>query len=196
MKRFLLCILAILMVASMVTVPAFAQQPAVQADEKVGDDALPSSFTLVGTPDLPPIYNQGEVGCCASCAITYTQFTNAVSRYLRKYHPEIKFEPATGEKQYLFSPKWTYNFAGAGTAWVYHILQEQGGMTMDVSSFYLHPINGSFLVHRPTGAKPLVASAICWDIAKDQMEQAMNYRLKNFEQIWVGGNHELAKVDG
>ena len=196
MKRFLLCILAILMVASMVTVPAFAQQPAVQADEKVGDDALPSSFTLVGTPDLPPICNQGEVGCCASCAITYTQFTNAVSRYLRKYHPEIKFEPATGEKQYLFSPKWTYNFAGAGTAWVYHILQEQGGMTMDVSSFYLHPINGSFLVHRPTGAKPLVASAICWDIAKDQMEQAMNYRLKNFEQIWVGGNHELAKVDG
>lgn len=201
MKRVLLLALALVMLLSAISIPSFAndERTAVASDaEKVneGEGTLPSSFTLVGTPDLPPICNQGEVGCCASCAITYTQYTNAISKYIRKYRPDLKFEPATGEKQYLFSPKWTFGFSGAGTAWVYHILQEQGAVTMDISSFYIHPLNGSFLVHRLNGAKPLVPSAISWDITGNQMEKAMDFRLKNYEQIWVGGNHDLAKVDG
>ncbi|MBQ1956117.1 MAG: hypothetical protein II350_10330, partial [Clostridia bacterium] len=203
MKRFLLIALAMLMLVSGVAIPSFAKEETATTDktqleaaEKQEVGALPSSFTLIGSPDLPPVCNQGEVGCCASCAITYMQYTTAVSKYIRKYHPEIKFEPATGEKQYLFSPKWTFGFSGAGTAWVYHILQEQGAVTMDLSSFYLHPKNGSFLVHRTTGLKPLEASAVRWDIGKSEMQTAMNFRLKDFEQIWVGGNHTLAKVDG
>ncbi len=201
MKRILIVLLALLTVLSCFAVPTAAETQEATVTEEAKDvgaeeDEIPSSFSLIGTPDLPPICNQGEVGCCASCAITYTQYTNAVSKYIRKYHPEIKFEPATGDLKYLFSPKWTFGFSGSGTAWVYHILMEQGAATMDVSSFYIHPKENRFLVHKPIGAKPFMASAVAWDILDNQMENAMKYRLNGFEQIWVGGNHQLGKVDG
>ncbi len=194
MKRILVALLALLTVLSCFALPVAADEPVVADEVKDEVKDNPSSFTLVGTPDLPPICNQGEVGCCASCAITYTQYTNAVSKYIRKYHPEMTFEPATGEQKYLFAPKWTYGFSGAGTAWVYDILMDHGAVTMDVSSFYLHPLNGSFLLHKLNGRKDFMASAVAWDITKNQMENAMRFRLNGYEQIWVGGNHDLGKV--
>ena len=194
MKRILVALLALLTILSCFAFPVAADEPVVADEVKDEVKDNPSSFTLVGTPDLPPICNQGEVGCCASCAITYTQYTNAVSRYIRKYHPEMTFEPATGELKYLFAPKWTYGFSGAGTAWVYDILIDHGAVTMDVSSFYLHPQNGSFLLHKLNGRKDFMATAVAWDITKSQMEDAMRFRLNGYEQIWVGGNHQLGKV--
>ena len=95
MKRILVALLALLTVLSCFALPVAADEPVVADEVKDEVKDNPSSFTLVGTPDLPPICNQGEVGCCASCAITYTQYTNAVSKYIRKYHPEMTFEPAT-----------------------------------------------------------------------------------------------------
>ena len=89
MKRILVALLALLTVLSCFALPVAADEPVVADEVKDEVKDNPSSFTLVGTPDLPPICNQGEVGCCASCAITYTQYTNAVSKYIRKYHPEM-----------------------------------------------------------------------------------------------------------
>ena len=157
MKRFLIVLLAVLMLIPSTAICVGADET---DNDQVKDGTVPKSFSLIGTPDLPPIVNQGEVGCCASCAITYTQYTNAVSRYIRKNHPEIKFEPASGELQYLFAPKWTFCFSGSGTAWVYHILMEQGAVTMDKSSFLLHPKSDAFFVHGFTGLKKLSATAI------------------------------------
>ena len=80
MKRtlsILAFILSILMLIPAAALVSFADD----------EDELPTYATLVGTPDLPPIGNQGEVGCCASMAITYMQFTNAVSKYLREVDP-------------------------------------------------------------------------------------------------------------
>ena len=193
MKRFLILLLAVLMLIPSTVICVSADET---DNDQVKEGTVPKSFSLIGTPDLPPIVNQGEVGCCASCAITYTQYTNAVSKYIRKNHPEIKFEPASGELQYLFAPKWTFGFSGSGTAWVYHILMEQGAVTMDKSSFLLHPKSKAFFVHGFTGLKKFSATAIAWDITEQQMEEAMKYRLASYEQIWVGGNHALGKVDG
>ena len=49
---------------------------------------LPTSSTLVGSSSLPPIDNQGSVGSCASQAIAYTQFSNAVAKYLNSIDGE------------------------------------------------------------------------------------------------------------
>ena len=172
-------ILSLLMLA-----PAFALFA--NADE---DAELPAYFTLVGTPDLPPIGNQGEVGCCASMAITYMQFTNAVSKYLREVDPEHAIEPATGDKSQVFSPKWTYSIAGSGTAWVYDYLKEQGCVTFEVSPFATHPGNGSILFHNWKRKTQIDTVTVRWDYTNDEMEQALGCRLRSYEQIWMNNGY-------
>ncbi len=187
MKR----ILALLLMLLMLIPVSFA----VSADDDTepGDDPLPSSFTLVGTPDLPPICDQGEIGCCVSAAATYMQFTNAVSKYIRNNIPGVTFEPAKGDAKNLFSAKWTYGFSGAATAPVYDFLKEQGCVTMDKSSFEMHPKSGRYMYHQWNRASKLKESAMKWDISGSEMEEAMNYRLANYDQVWI---KDVFKVDG
>lgn len=141
--------------------------------------------TLVGTPDLPPVDNQGGVGCCASNAITYTQFTNAVSRYLHAVDPTITWNPSSGAKQYLFSPKYTYTYSGAGTAWVYDILKDHGCLTLTDSGFFKAADGGSLYRYNDQ----LVKSAVKWDVENDLMQKALNFRIKDYEQIWVTNDY-------
>ena len=99
-------------------------------------DNLPSAVTLVGTTDLPPIDDQGAVGSCVSQGIAYTQFTNCISRYIHANYPDVTWDPSSGDKEYIFSPKFTYTLSGMGAEWVYDILTDHGGLTLDKSSFY------------------------------------------------------------
>ncbi len=147
--------------------------------EHVMLETLPSSYTLVGTDFLPPIDNQGSVGSCASQSVAYTQFTNAVARYLHSLDPNSTFKPAKDDK-YCFSPKFTYTYSSAGTAWVYNILVDHGCLTLEYSGFHKDSGGGSQLGSKGNYYK----ESIKWDADKDDLFKALNYRLKNYEQIW------------
>lgn len=202
MKKLICILLSALMILSVFSFSAVATEenkaennetPAPDLYPEEDDEDLPSFFTLVGTPDLPPICNQGEIGCCASAAITYMQFTNAVSRYIREYEPEKTFEPATGELQYIMSPKWTYTLSGSGTAWVYDILKENGCLTMDKCMFEIRKTDGAFMFHNPKRPSQISTTAMSWQVQAGEMESAMGYRIKNYDQIWINNDY---KVDG
>ncbi len=147
--------------------------------EHVMLETLPSSVTLVGTDFLPPIDNQGGVGSCASQSVAYTQFSNAVARYLHSLDPNSKFKPALDAK-YRFSPKFTYTYSGAGTAWVYNILVDHGCLTNDLSGFYKDAGGGSQL----GSVGRYYKESIKWDADKGDLFAALNYRLTDYEQIW------------
>lgn len=158
--------------------------------------ALPASATLVGSAALPPVPNQGGVGSCASEAIAYRQFTNAVGRYMNAVAPDVDWNPASGKKEQIFSPKYTYTLSGSGTAWVYNVLVDHGCLPTSVSSFWKSADGGS--QYKKDGV--LVKSAVKWDVENDLMQTALSYRLKNYEQIWVNRapyvSTETPKVNG
>lgn len=138
---------------------------------------LPSSATLVGTQFLPPVSNQGGIGCCASEAITYLQFSNAVARYKYSLDPTTSWKPSTGSAAYCMFPGFTYNLAGAGTAWVYEVLKEQGVFPQTVQTF-----SGGV-----TGAaSDSPASARTWSASEGNWDLAQQYRIKNYDQVWIG----------
>ena len=181
MKKVFALTLTILLLLSAFTFVPFADDD---------ETELPKAVTLMGTEDLPPISNQGSVGCCGSSSITYMQFTNAVSRYLRTNYPEMAINPSSGEFSEIFSPKWTYDFGGSGTAWVYNVLMEHGALTMDKTMFGVKklPNEKPYRVDDPKKPNAFLESAVRWDISEGQMEEALNIRLKNFEQIWIRKN--------
>ncbi len=160
-------VLALLL--TVLSLPLFVSSPHTTADE------LPSAVDLRESIHLPPIGNQGAIGCCASMAITYTQFTNAYSRYIHAIDPDSTFDPSSGKAQYLFSPRFTYNLAGAGTAWVYEILKEQGAVTQAYSNFTYDQYGGA--------QNNVMASD--WATVDGYWRLAQNYRIKNYEQIWL-----------
>ncbi len=145
---------------------------------RVNAEELPSAVDLRQDKHLPPIGNQGALGCCASMAITYTQFTNAYSRYLESIDENSSFDPSSGNKAYLLSPKFTYNLAGAGTAWVYEILKEQGTLPMNLCDFSYDSAGGAI---NNTNASSWTATAGMW-------QQAQDYRISDYEQIWIGSD--------
>ena len=167
MKKILSAVLALLF--TVLSLPLFAPLPNTAADQ------LPSAVDLRESIHLPPIGNQGALGCCASMAITYTQFTNAYSRYIHALDPTSTFNPSSGKAQYLFSPRFTYNLAGAGTAWVYEILKEQGTVTQSYSAF----------TYDQYGGAQNNAMASDWATIDGYWRLAQNYRIKNYEQIWL-----------
>ncbi len=146
-----------------------------------GPAVLPSASTLVGTKHLPNIVdNQGSIGCCTSEGVTYTQFTVAVSQYINSLNPDSDWNPSSGDKKYLFAPKFTYNFSGSGTGYCYKVLRDNGALPMSFGDFYKSPSTspkawgGSVLNHDQSRA---------WMVEKDMMLNALNYRLNNFEEI-------------
>lgn len=173
-KRTLALILTLLFIITSTSVFSLGSDTAsVQAPK--ASASLPASVSLVGTKHLPPIGNQGAVGCCASMAATYLQFTNAYSRYLHSIDPDTDFNPSSGSIKYNFSPRFTYNLAGAGTAWVYDILKEQGTVLQSYSSF-----SGGV-----TGAAANDTLAKNWAAYDGYWTEAMKYRISDYDQIWM-----------
>lgn len=144
---------------------------------------LPSAASLVGTETLPPIDNQGAIGCCASEAITYLQFTNAVAQYRLHNGGLGDWTPALDYTQ-CFSPKFTYQFAGASTANVYNIIKSMGALTYAVDSFAKDAGGGSQI---NVGGK-LAQETARWIVTEGSGEQALRYRISNFEQTFVTNN--------
>lgn len=147
---------------------------------------LPSYSTLVGTVHLPNVDNQGSIGCCTSEGVTFTQFTVAVSQYLHHLNPEIEWNPSSGDARYIFSPKFTYNYSGAGTEYCYCVLRDSGCLPMSVS-ICKKSINsnknfwgGSILNDDQSRS---------WDVEKGLMLEALRYRLNNFEEIEYGSTN-------
>ncbi len=174
LKRILSLILALLFIFT--GAPVFSLENVNAIDEiPQMNAALPESATLVGSVHLPPIGNQGAVGCCASMAATYLQFTNAYSRYLHAVDPNTDFNPSSGAAKYNFSPRFTYNLAGSGTAWVYEVLKEQGTVLQTYSVF-----SGGV-----TGYASDNALANDWATINGYWTEAMQYRISNYDQVWM-----------
>ena len=155
--------------------------PVVKEHEMLPKDQIPDSFSLIGTTHLPPIDNQGGLGTCASQAITYTQMTNAVSRYLHSKDANIKWNPSSGDSSTIFAPKFTYNFSGAGTAWVYDIIKDHGAALLKDCYFYTtesgYKTGDSRYNRHP--------QTIGWQVTDGELEKALNYRISDYEQIWT-----------
>ena len=143
-------------------------------------DTLPESATLVGTDYLPPVDNQGEIGSCASQAITYLQYTNAVAQYEHKLNPNSTWKPATSYDS-CFSPKWSFQFAGASTGAVYMFLRDHGALTNKVDAFAKNTQKAHIIKRGTT----LQTQTTRWVLDQGLGEQALEYRLTNHEQYWV-----------
>ncbi len=155
-------------------------------------DSIPESISLIGTDFLPPIGNQGTIGSCSSSSIAYCQFTNAVARYLNSLDPNSDFKPATGDSKYLISSKFTMNFSGAGTAWVYDVLKDHGALVRADSDFYRNSNGGSTAGQKNN---PYLQSS-SWDVEEGDLTKALNLRLLNNEQIWMNTyNYQLTTTE-
>lgn len=134
---------------------------------------LPSSSTLLGTKHVPPIDSQGSIGSCSAQSVTYTQFTVAVSQYMNNVLKNTSWDPSSGKKNYIFSPKSTFVYSGAGTQFNYDILTDSGALPLSMSTFKK---SGEASINND----PLSRA---WDCAKDYMATALQYRLSGYEEI-------------
>ncbi len=140
-------------------------------------EELPSSATLIGDKTLPAIDNQGGVGSCASQAIAHMQFTNAVAKYAESLG-KLTWNPSESYDD-CFSPKYTYQFAGASTANVYRFLMEHGALTNKVDKFFKSTDGGS----QKHGTETLR-----WIVDEQSSLDALSYRLTGYEQTFVTNN--------
>ncbi len=133
--------------------------------------SLPSSYDLRGTKYLPPITNQGDLGSCVSEANTYMQFSNAVARYVEANGIDPNWNPSKSKK-YTFSPKWTYNLAGANVSKVYDVLADHGAVSYD----------GYVYDEKKTGGHTKLPTQNNVEIRTEEtMYSALKYRLKEKE---------------
>lgn len=183
-RIFISLLLVLVTIVSIIPLAISADDSDAKDTPAVGEEALPEQFSLVGTVHLPPISNQGEIGSCASQSITYTQMTNAVSRYIHSIDPETDWNPSSGDPKYLMSSKFTYDFSGSGTAWVYDILVDHGCATMDYCAFETNR-QGGYSIWFSKPAKVPNEKSTKWTVGKDEMLNALQYRLTNYEQIWA-----------
>ncbi len=130
--------------------------------------------------------NQGSIGSCTSEGVTYTQFTVAVSQYLHHLNPSIEWDPSSGDPKYLFSPKFTYNFSGAGTSYCYQVLRDDGCLPMSISICKKSTSSNSKFWGGSIASDPQSRS---WDVGEGLMLEALKYRLNNFEEIEYGSTH-------
>lgn len=136
-----------------------------------GTDSAPPAATLLGTTHLPPIGNQGAIGSCTSEAVTYCQFTNAVSRYLHSIDPLTEWDPSSGNWDYIFSPKFTFDLTTTSTPTPYVALQSNGSVPMSV---LIYEKEGTGHIYLDKNGNPIQKSTM-WGV-DDIMKNALNYR--------------------
>lgn len=146
-------------------------------------ETLPSSATLVGSETLPPIDNQGAVGCCVSEGVTYMQFTNAVAQYMKNNGGLNGWNPSESYSN-CFSPKFTFQYAGAATKNVYDVLKDHGALKNSDESFAKDAGGGSQIQVNGKLSKKTAA----WNVAEGMGEKALSYRVSGYEQIFVTNN--------
>lgn len=108
------------------------------------------------------------------------QFTNGYSRYLQSCGVDPNRCPKENESA-RFAPKFTYNFSGAGTSWVYEVLRDHGCLPLDECSFEKDAKGASQKIVDGNLSKKTAS----WPVKPGQMRDAMMNRVKNWEQIWI-----------
>lgn len=141
-------------------------------------EALPSSYTLVGSKHLPIPDNQGSIGSCSSEGVTYTQFTVAVSQYMNANYPDIEWDPSSGNGKYIFSPKFTYNFSGAGTVYAYEVLKDDGCLPMSLCITEKTGGNKNFW----GGSNVSAPQSRSWEVGKGMLLEGLKFRLTGYEE--------------
>lgn len=141
---------------------------------------LPAACSLAGSNHIPPIDNQGAIGSCASQAANHMQFTNAYSRFLHAAGVEPQRCPKD-DPNTVFTPRFTYNFSGAGTAWVYDVIKDHGSLTVAEWSFDKDEKGG----HRKFLDGKVIKATAAWPVAPGQMKKALQNRIIDYEQIWM-----------
>ncbi|MBQ9468818.1 MAG: hypothetical protein IJU52_07420 [Clostridia bacterium] len=150
------------------------------------EQTLPSYASIWGDTHFPPVDNQGAIGSCASQAIMRNQFSNAVSRLIHEKDPASDFCPRDNFGD-AFTPKYSYNIVGPGTAWVYEFLTFHGALPQTEGIFEKADtgrpgvLGGSIPRDRDGKRCPASTSFL---VKKGQMEKALRYRLKGFDQRW------------
>lgn len=140
---------------------------------------LPTAYSLVGTNHLPSIDNQGGIGSCASQSVTRNQFTNSVSRYVHSLEKGGEFD--SKDNAYCFAPRFTFNFSGAGTIWVYDTLMDHGALSVNDCPFEKNENGGSIRVKDDV----LCEKSAAWPVGEPGlMKKALKYRLNNYERVW------------
>ena len=142
--------------------------------------ALPSCASVFGTSTFPAIDNQGGIGSCASQSITRNQFTNAYARYIQSIEEGSAYCPRDNSAL-PFTPKFTFNFSGAGTVWVYDILKEQGCLRQADAPFHKNEDGGSVIKDKDGN---LYTDTSSWCVKEGEMEKALSARIRNFKQVW------------
>lgn len=141
---------------------------------------LPTAFTLVGTNHLPTIDNQGGIGSCASQSVTRNQFSNAVSRFI--HSADSKSTLTSKDNDFCFAPRFTYNFSGAGTVWVYETIKDHGAISVNDCPFEKNENGGSIKVKDGV----LCEKSAAWPVSvPGLMKKALKNRLTGYEQIWT-----------
>jgi len=140
---------------------------------------LPSYASIAGTTHFPAIDNQGGIGSCASQAITHNQFSNAVSRYLHSLESGCNRCPRDNA-EHRFSPKSTFNFAGAGTIWVYEVLKDHGALNLNECIFHKDEKGASQKVKDGQ----VLADSASWCVNPGEMETALTRRISGYERVW------------
>ena len=140
---------------------------------------LPSSASIWEERFFPPIDNQGGIGSCASQSVAYNQFTNAY--YRKKAEEGKKVNPKKNPRE-RFTPRFSYNLSGAGTAWVYELLIDHGALPVSDYAFYKDERGGS---QRQRDGK-VIAESAGWPTKPGMMKKALYNRLAPgcFDQIW------------
>lgn len=160
---------------------AEASSAASEQTSEPTEEPLPAASTLVGTVHMPPIGNQGGIGSCTSYGVTYMQFNIAVSQYLHSINPNTRWNPSSGDDRYIFSPKYSYVFAGASTESCYNVLTDHGCLTKR-QTYFAGPY--SPILYEGNG---FATGSTRWDVDKGDMESALTYRLTGFEEIEMSG---------
>lgn len=164
--------------------PTSPDAPSYSEEERM---ELPAHATLYGTKHLPIPDHQGSIGSCTSEGVTYTQFTVAVSQFIHANDPDTDWDPSSGDDKYIFSPKFTYNFAGPSTEYCYTVLKDHGCLPMSLSSFYKSERKPSQLFQNASGLNQEKSRS--WDVAKGLMEKALKYRITDFEEVEFSVSH-------
>ena len=151
-------------------------------------ESLPSSATLVGTDTLPPIDNSGDIACSFSETTAYTQFTNAVARYLKEQDPSNDWKPAADYKS-CFSPKFSYSTTPEGS---YNKLMLYGALTNAQDGFYKNAMDVS--IFKRNGE--YLTDSTKWMLAEGTAQQSFKYRLRTYEVVGISSADNTIALGG
>ena len=199
MKKVLCLLLTLTMLCPMLLLSSCQKAPAKSSEPSIGDSSIPSSgqptespskedelpqvpaySTLLGTKHLPIPDNQGSIGSCTSEGVTYTQFTVAVSQYINATDPDADWDPSSGDESCIFSPKFTYNYAGPSTENAYKVLMDHGCLPIKLSSFFKNERPAGLAFQNPSVLNHDQSRS--WDVGKGLMQKALKYRLTGYEE--------------